>query len=259
MRATTFGISVFAVVALLFLFTSSSVAVLPNYLNVQGRLTNINDDPKLGEFTFVFRIYNAQTGGTPLWSETKKLNTTNAGYFSTLLGSITPLNLTFNQQYYLEVTADGETMLPRYTIASSAYSFSSNNTQALPASISNNLTIIESLDVVRYINVSAGSFYVNAANSRVGIGTSSPAATLDVRGDLNVSGLVNTSTIISVNSFSTTYNASNIVTTTTLSAKNASIRNDASANSSSIYIYDSAGVCKVRQYWNGTHFIITGC
>lgn len=96
---------------------------IPNFLNVQGKLTNINDEPRTGEFNFTFSLYNQSSGGTLYWQETKKLNTTGNGFWSTLLGSSTSLNLTFDRDFYLEVALDGETLSPRFRLASSAYTF----------------------------------------------------------------------------------------------------------------------------------------
>lgn len=210
-NALSYSMFSFAILAILFLFVSAAFAAIPNLLNIQGKLTDINDEPKTGEFTFIFGIYNISTGGTPLWSETKKLNITNAGYFSTLLGSTTTLNLTFDQQYYLEINADGQTLLPRYTIGSTAYAFSSNNTQFLSpnaTALQNfyvsqraaiNTTIIQhALNVVGSANITgtlyagsiSGTISVQAANITSGTlsGNFTISDSLDIAKYLNVSG-----------------------------------------------------------------------
>jgi len=92
-------------------------------------------------------------------------------------------------------------------------------------------------------NVTVPTLYIlgsTTANTTgtVGIGTTSPVTTLDVQGSINASALLNA---------------------TAIQTKNLNLTNDKNANSSSIYIYDSAGTCKVRQFWNGTGFLITTC
>ncbi len=209
-NALSYSMFSFAILAILFLFVSAAFAAIPNLLNIQGKLTDINDEPKTGEFAFIFGIYNISAGGTPLWSETKELNITNAGYFSTLLGSTTALNLTFDQQYYLEINADGQTLLPRYTIGSTAYAFSSNNTQFLSPnatalqnfyvnrSLSVNTTVVQyALNVLGSANITgtlyagsiSGAISVQAANITSGTlsGNFTISDSLDVAKYLNVS------------------------------------------------------------------------
>lgn len=74
-----------------------------------------------GTVSIVFRLYNAATGGTLLWEETQSVQVT-TGFYSVALGSVTPFNLPFDQQYFLEleVNSDGP-MTPRYALASSPY------------------------------------------------------------------------------------------------------------------------------------------
>jgi len=70
-----------------------------------------------------FTLYNASTAGTALWTETQTL-AVSSGKLNALLGSVTALNLPFDQDYYLGVKSkyDSE-MSPRYRIASSAYAY----------------------------------------------------------------------------------------------------------------------------------------
>ncbi|MEZ4636268.1 MAG: hypothetical protein R2856_15115 [Caldilineaceae bacterium] len=75
-------------------------------------------DPLNGVYTFVFRLYNVDTGGTELWTETKDLTVTN-GLFSTLLGDAAlPVVQFTGQDLWLgiKVGADAEAA-PRQRIA----------------------------------------------------------------------------------------------------------------------------------------------
>lgn len=62
-------------------------------LNYQGRLVDpTTDNPRNGTFLMTFRLYDAATGGSILWTEARNVLVTN-GLFNTLLGDITTLNL----------------------------------------------------------------------------------------------------------------------------------------------------------------------
>ena len=171
--------------ALMFLlmFSAASMA-LPNLLNVQGKLTNINDEPLVGEYTFTFRIYNAETGGMPLWAETKLLNTTSQGLFSTLLGTVTTLNLNFSENYFVEVVVNGEILVPRYTVGSTSYSFKTNMTDF----VSSGGVALGNFVVTNNLTVGGKNLYVDNNTGRVGIGTTGPQSKLELIGNLNVTG-----------------------------------------------------------------------
>ena len=80
--------------------TSSAHAEVPRTMAFQGRLTDQSGRPLDGNQTVIFRIYDAVTGGTKLWEETKTL-AVSAGLFSALLGSTTPLALPFDRPYWV--------------------------------------------------------------------------------------------------------------------------------------------------------------
>jgi len=99
-------------------------AQVPNTLNYQGILTGSDSKPVAdGSYQLTFKLYNAATGGTALWSEAQNI-TTNNGVFSVVLGHVTPLtNIPFNKPYWLGITvSSGTEMTPRVQLSASAYS-----------------------------------------------------------------------------------------------------------------------------------------
>jgi hypothetical protein len=100
--------------------------VVPAGMNFQGRLTDLGGDPLSGSYSVTFRIYNQAAGGSPLWEETQTLNADVNGFFSAVLGSLAPIALNFDQDYWIGLTVAGEAeMQPRVKLATVPYSFTS--------------------------------------------------------------------------------------------------------------------------------------
>lgn len=94
-------------------------------LHYQGRLLDpTTGQPKTdGAYQMSFSIYNSNSGGAALWSETKSVNV-NKGLFATLLGDSKLLDLSlFNgQELWLGVTVGTDPeMTPRQRLAHVAY------------------------------------------------------------------------------------------------------------------------------------------
>lgn len=113
---------VFTIFLSFFLWTTTSVAVAATgtfkQINFQGKVvtkttgTNIAD----GDYSFTFRLYDVDTAGTHVWTETKTLTVTN-GIFQTYLGDTTTLpgSVDFNtDNIYLGINFNGDgEMTPR--------------------------------------------------------------------------------------------------------------------------------------------------
>ncbi len=203
---------------------AQAVQSVPLKLNFQGRLTN-NAGSAMpdGLYNMTFRLYSTVSGGTASWTELReagnRVQLTN-GLFSVQLGEVTALpSTTFNAfPMYLEVelptpaTATCATagcaswtegaMTPRQALASSPYSFNANRLDGLDSSqlarldaantftasqLFQNTTNSTSAFTVRN---AAGSplLSLDTVNFRVGIGTASPNAALEVSGALRLSG-----------------------------------------------------------------------
>jgi len=96
-------------------------------INYQGTLDDDMGDPIDGVVSVTFSIYDVDTGGTPLWTETQSV-TLSEGIFNVHLGDISPIpeDLFNDADRYLgtKVGADAE-MTPRVQMASVGYAFSS--------------------------------------------------------------------------------------------------------------------------------------
>jgi hypothetical protein len=95
-------------------------------ISYQGMLTDPTTGKSVadGNYSVTFRIYTAQRGGSPIWSETHPTVSVSGGLFNVLLGSKTSLSATVfsGTDRWLEVVVEGKTLSPRQRIASVAYS-----------------------------------------------------------------------------------------------------------------------------------------
>lgn len=117
---------------LLFLIMLTQLMIsgqVPRTISYQGYLTDETGTPVPdGAYWLIFKIYDDETGGTPLWEETLASHIpVTDGVFNVYLGRDTnPLNLPFDKQYWLGISIDGNELTPRTKLTSSAYSLNSD-------------------------------------------------------------------------------------------------------------------------------------
>lgn len=129
---------------------SHATQTIPYKMNFQGKIANATGVPlSNGVYNMRFRIFDAASGGTLLWSEQRAVSAgtgvtvTNGGLFSTQLGDVTALPSIFtNQNLFFEIElptpatatcsavncasyTEGP-MTPRNKLGSSAYAFNSD-------------------------------------------------------------------------------------------------------------------------------------
>ncbi len=105
---------------------AAATADIPRTLNYQGILTDAGGGAVPdGSYSVTFRLYSVFSGGAALWEETQPVSVTK-GIFNVILGSVMPLELPFNQRYYLGVSVEGEAELaPRTQLSAAPYSITS--------------------------------------------------------------------------------------------------------------------------------------
>ena len=106
------------IMTLILLIVIPANAEIPHLINYQGKLADEEGNPIDGTKSITFRIYDASSNGSLLWSETQSV-TIYKGIFNILLGAAANLDLTFDRPYYLalKVESDSE-MTPRQRIVS---------------------------------------------------------------------------------------------------------------------------------------------
>lgn len=91
----------------------------------QGRLLDASGNPVPdGNYTFDYKIYNASSGGTAAYTESRSVPVED-GLFTTSLGLSSTITPTiFAQPTWLEISVNGEALGPRQRLQGSPYAFS---------------------------------------------------------------------------------------------------------------------------------------
>lgn len=134
---------------------------IPGTINFQGVLKDASGNVVAnGDYNLTFRIYDTESGGTALWTETKLITVTD-GIFSTQLGSVNPINLPFDVAYWVSVAVGSDPeMSPRTPFNSVPYSRISLTVPdySLTATKIMNGEVVKSLNGLKdNINLVAGS------------------------------------------------------------------------------------------------------
>ncbi|MBT4033401.1 MAG: hypothetical protein HOB84_03660 [Candidatus Marinimicrobia bacterium] len=148
-----------------------------------------------GAYALTYRIYNVETAGTILWSETHGSVAVKHGVFTVELGALNSMSaLTFDIQYYVGISVEnGQELEPRIKISNvpSAYGvFGVDNTfpstgnvgvgTPTPQAALHIIAEDPADDIIRIEgSASGGDVIINAAGN-VGIGTASPQAGLHI-------------------------------------------------------------------------------
>lgn len=105
--------------------TSSCVcfADIPGKINYHGKITNAQGQLIDGAHDMVFKLFSEATGGAEKWSEAHDGVHIVNGLCGIILGSTNSLTPVFqgNEALYMEISVDGETLLPRQEVTSAGY------------------------------------------------------------------------------------------------------------------------------------------
>ena len=115
-----------AIIVALILLVLNASADIPKIINYQGKVTDVGGVPVAdGNYAMRFVIYDAETGGTQLWNSTALAVSVQGGVFSVVLGDgpQPEINLSFDQDYWLETRIAGDIQSPRVQLGSVGYAY----------------------------------------------------------------------------------------------------------------------------------------
>jgi hypothetical protein len=202
-------------------------SVVPTLVNFSGILTDASGKPLRGILGVTFYLYEDEQGGAPLWMETQNVHPDKAGHYAVALGSTTAQGLpaslfTSGEARWLGVQPQGQAEQPRVLLLSVPYALKAGDAQTVgglppsafvlapPANSDSSATLSSSSNsssnspplggtgTTDYLPIWTNSttlgnsvlFQAGAgAKAKVGIGTTKPASTLDVKGGGTIRGL----------------------------------------------------------------------
>jgi hypothetical protein len=115
--------SIFTLVLLLFSLTTL-FADVPKTISYQGVLTDSDGNPvNDGNYKLTFKLTTNPNNSILLWEESHENVAVSNGLFHVMLGSINPIDLPFDEKYYLGISInDGEVLQPLTELGSVPYS-----------------------------------------------------------------------------------------------------------------------------------------
>ena len=196
----------------------SANATVPPLVNFSGSLTDNNGKPLSGIVGVTFSLYTEEQGGSPLWIETQNVQPDKNGHYTVQLGAFSSQGLpndlfSSGEARWLGVQAEGQVEQPRVMLLSVPYAMKAADAatigglppsafvmanspgnrsaggrgKAAPGTETQNFIPI-------FIDNSGdlgNSILFQAGTTEVGIGTTSPSATLEVNGTAKFDNLVN--------------------------------------------------------------------
>lgn len=110
--------------AVLLLCWTAGLGQAPSTFSYQGRLVLASGQPVINTTPVIFSLYELESGGNPIWSETQSITPDEIGVFSVELGASSPLplNLMDGRRLWLGIRVGGDDeMAPRQLLTSVPY------------------------------------------------------------------------------------------------------------------------------------------
>jgi len=190
--ATLFGPAAAVLLTLCLIVGSTRPAhaqSVPDLISYQGSVVE-DGSPVDGSLPVTIRVFDAETGGTVLWTEARPQVAVSNGRFSVLLGSQTPFpgDLFAGSPRFLEVEIDGE-VLPRFPVASTAYALRSATTESVaPGAVTADALADDA--AVTSINDVPGALQIQGANgATVNVDRQTQTITISAPGGSGGSGI----------------------------------------------------------------------
>ncbi len=205
---------------------SSVSPSVPHLVKFSGSVKDLDGKPLTGITGLTFALYQSDLGGAPLWIETQNVSLDSTGHYSVMLGATKPEGVpadlfTSSEARWMGVQPDGQAEQPRVLLLSVPYALKAGDAATLgglppsafllapppSASAAGETSVTPSLNppasavtgsgAANYVplwtsasNLADSVMYQSGtgATAKIGIGTTTPGATLDVKGGATVRG-----------------------------------------------------------------------
>jgi hypothetical protein len=188
-------------------------SALPRLVRFGGTVRDLNGTPMTGVVGITFALYSERSGGAALWIETQNVTADSNGHYVAVLGSAKPDGLpadlfTSEQARWVGVQVSGQAEQGRVLLVSAPYALKAGDAETIgglppsafvlanPSGTHKNSAApanpdVTGLGTVGYIPMwDTTSDIVDSVifqkSSKIGISTTTPAATLDVNGTTDV-------------------------------------------------------------------------
>jgi hypothetical protein len=207
--------------------SAAASGVVPSVVKFSDTLTDVNGKPLTGVVGVTFSLYKDSQGGAPLWLETQNVQPDKNGHYTVMLGSNSSQGLPSDlfasgEARWLGVQAQSQAEQPRTMLMSVPYALKAADATtvgglppsafvlAAPSSLGSSAPSSSGLNLNSSPAVLSGSgkaHYIpiwtsssklgdsvlfqlgKGASAQLGIGTTTPASTLDVNGTGTIRGL----------------------------------------------------------------------
>jgi hypothetical protein len=205
---------------------SAASAVVPQFVNFSGVLTDLNGQPLTGVTGVTFSLYKEETGGAALWLETQNVQPDKTGHYKVMLGSTASTGLPADifvagQARWLGVQAQGQSEQPRIMLLSVPYALkagdaatvgglppsafilanpntgASSSSTGATASAAPPAGAVTGSGTVNFVPlwdstsdvISSVIFQAGTGSTaKIGVNTTTPTSTLDVKGGSTIRG-----------------------------------------------------------------------
>ncbi|HXM63904.1 MAG TPA: hypothetical protein VN950_23790 [Terriglobales bacterium] len=187
---------------------ASATVAVPPMVNFSGVLTGVNGKPLTGTVGVTFYLYQESQGGAPLWMETQNVQPDKLGHYSVALGSTNSQGLPASvfasgEARWLGVQVHGQDEQPRVLLMSVPYAMKALDAETIGGRPASSFMLaptanskapvlppgtITGSGTADFVPVFTGTTTIGnskifeTVGGDIGIGTTTPVATLDLKG-----------------------------------------------------------------------------
>ena len=175
--------------AIFVLLSSAVFAQQPTLMSLQGKLINSSTGARI--ISADLRVNINDSSGNIVFNHNYS-NAVSNGIFELTLGSTYQLNLSYNEKYNLTLFVNNNSQLGEpYTFRGGQGQIGAGDIAETESYTFSNVSVTGNFSIDSNMSVGSGTFFVDAENNFVGIGTTAPQQKLVVIGTANITNGLN--------------------------------------------------------------------